>query len=531
MIDRFKQLIRKNNIKSFFKNYIGTCMCIALFTLYAVIFNFEESTFIATGLLFAGVGFFFVETVIKKSHRIIGYILFALMAIGFAILIEKNPSIKLEMAYGGLMLIAFLTSLYYIVKEKNDLADYITRSTTNMFKVELITGIVVIGSLIMFLLVNYLLFDIDEEYYLKAVYVILGMYSVPFGLMSLVDTKEPTMGFVDAVLSKILIPIMNAIFALMLIYICKIVFTLELPKNEIFVYVLELFIIMVPLAMVAKKFPGKYYEYNNKYLGYLFIAPLVLQIYALGIRIFHYGLTISRYVGIFVIIFEIITIVLMSYRHQKYFPRILLVGALIAFILLVVPYVNAYDSMVLYHSGIIKHTMSKKEIANLSLEERQKIYNSYDYLDDLGEDALKKVENLVNKENINEICDEECIKGTNNYTRDYIYLNYSNKSDEIDVSKYKTIKRINKYFYDKDLDGTVVTIEKQKVDLAKYLKYVEENKDHKDVEKEFDKFVSNNGVIKVNDKVDLIIEYFSIRYDKNNNSFDSVDVEGYFLYR
>ena len=70
MIDRFKQLIRKNNIRTFFKNYAGTCICILLFTMYAMIFNFEESTYIPTALFFTGVGFFFAETGILQENNI-----------------------------------------------------------------------------------------------------------------------------------------------------------------------------------------------------------------------------------------------------------------------------------------------------------------------------------------------------------------------------------------------------------------------------------------------------------------------------
>ncbi len=101
MIDRFKQLIRKNNIKTFFKNYAGTCICILLFTMYAMIFNFEESTYIPTALFFTGVGFFFAETILTGNKKKIGYGAFIVMGICFAILLELSPTTKIEMLYAG----------------------------------------------------------------------------------------------------------------------------------------------------------------------------------------------------------------------------------------------------------------------------------------------------------------------------------------------------------------------------------------------------------------------------------------------
>ena len=112
MIDEFKQLIRKNNTKVFFKTYIGTVFCITFFTLYAVIFNFEDSYYIPTALFYAGIGFFFVETLLKNSKKIIGYFFFSIVAISFAVLLHINSTTRLEMVYAGMALITFFVPYY-----------------------------------------------------------------------------------------------------------------------------------------------------------------------------------------------------------------------------------------------------------------------------------------------------------------------------------------------------------------------------------------------------------------------------------
>lgn len=533
MIERFKELIRHNNMKAFFKNYIGTCLCIFLFTLYAVIFNFEENTFFATGLFLAGVGFFFVETLFKDKGRVIGYSVISALSICFAVLLElyeKNN--RLQMVYAGLAIILFFTAYYFIIKDKKNLADYVTRAATNLFKVGIITSIVIIGTGILYMLIDYLLFSIEGDVYLKLVYIILGLFMAPFSLLSLVDTKEPTMGFVDLVISKVLIPIMNIVFVIMLVYICRVVFTSELPKNEIYTYVASLFVIMAPLAIVAKRFPGKYYEFNNKYLGYLFIAPLLLQIYSLGLRINQYGLTVSRYLGIFFIIFEVITIFLMSFRHQKYVAQTSLIISIFAAILLVLPVVNMEDAVILYHTNVIKGILNNTEIADLSLKERKQVYNSYSYLQDFDSEPVKKLENLVNSDNIDEICDIECREGIDNRYSSFKYLSFRSEKAELDVSNYKKIKEVYKTLNDdKKISKSIIVIDKQEVDISKYLDFIKEHAQDKDLEDMFDKYVEQNDLIKVNDNIDLLIKSFYSRYNTADNTFEYANIEGYFLYK
>ena len=531
MIDRFKQLIRKNNIRTFFKNYAGTCICILLFTMYAMIFNFEESTYIPTALFFTGVGFFFAETILTGNKKKIGYGAFIVMGICFAILLELSPTTKIEMLYAGSIIMIFCVSLYHIVREKNDLAEYITRSATNLFKVGLTTSIVIISASVLYLLIDYLLFPISDEAFLKVIYFIMGFYSAPFTLMCLVDTKEPTMGFVDNVISKVLIPIMNIVFGVMIVYIIRIIVQGEMPKNEIFAYVTMLFVMMAPLSIVAKKFEGKYYEFNNKYLGYLFIAPLVLQTYSLVLRINQYGLTITRYVGLFVIAFEALTIFLMHYRYQKFVNKTILALAGFAVVLLVVPYLNAYDAVTNYHIHKIKSTLTGREISDLSLTERKSVYMSYDYLNDFEENPLKKVESLVNKENINIICNDECRKDEARYEDHYVSFIYTNKEDSIDISNYKTLQFVDKNIYDDVKSINSLTIEKQKVDFSLYDNYVKENKDKYDVEDDFIKFTEENKIVKVNDEIDLLIKYLNIRYNDETDMIEYLDLEGYFLYK
>ena len=531
MIDNFKQMIRTNNIKTFFKEYAGTVFAIIFFVIYALIFNFEESLYIPTALFFAGVGFFFTETLLKDSKKPFGYVFFSIVAISFAILLEINSSTRLQMVYAGMAIVMFLVPLYSIVNEKKDLADYITRAATNIFKVDILTTVNLIGTGILYLLIDYLLVPLPEELYLKIVYIIVGLYNVPFTLMCLVDTKEPTMGFVDSVISKVFIPLMNIVFGVVLLYIIRIIFTLELPKNEIFSYVAELFIIMVPLSIVAKKYPGKYYEYNNKYAAYLFIAPLVLQIYSLAIRINQYGLTMVRYIGIFFIIFEMITIYLMIHRNQKYVTRLILVASVFALVLLILPVTNVHDSMVLYHTNIIKSILTNKEVSSLSLEERRKVYYSFDYLHDFDEDSLKKVENLVNKDNIREICNDECIKDDARYEDLSIHLIYQEENSKIDVSEYNQIEKVDGYIYDTGKPRNTIDLGKQKVDISEFLNFIVESKDNYEIEKEFKEFVKEHNIIEVNENTSLFIEYLNIRYEKESGEFAYINLEGYLLYK
>jgi hypothetical protein len=187
--------------------------------------------------------------------------------------------------------------------------------------------------------------------------------------------------------------------------------------------------------------------------------------------------------------------------------------------------------MVLYHTNIIKSILTNKEVSSLSLEERRKVYYSFDYLHDFDEESLKKVEKLVNKDNIREICNDECIKDDARYEDLSIHLIYQEENSKIDVSEYNQIEKVDGYIYDTGKPRNSIDLGKQKVDISEFLNFIVESKDNYEIEKEFQAYVKEHNVIEVNENTSLFIEYLNIRYEKESGEFAYINLEGYLLYK
>jgi len=103
-------------------------------------------------------------------------------------------------------------------------------------------------------------------------------------------------------------------------------------------------------------------KYNTaiKFLPIAFIPALILQIISIALRIAQHGLTSARYIGVMVIIFEIVYLVfyiLDEILHNKKvkLEKVLLIASLLIFIACFVPKINMYELPFAYNWWVTKN--------------------------------------------------------------------------------------------------------------------------------------------------------------------------------
>ena len=119
-----------------------------------------------------------------------------------------------------------------------------------------------------------------------------------------------------------------------------------------------------------------------------------MAMYSLGIRIYHHGITITRYYGIIIISLEIIFFILSLKRNHKYLHNLLLFSAILVLISMTIPYINCVS--VSRTSQLNRLTSIYKENTiydNLSNEEIEMLE---DFIVLASKDAITKIDKEFN---------------------------------------------------------------------------------------------------------------------------------------
>ena len=150
-------------------------------------------------------------------------------------------------------------------------------------------------------------------------------------------------------------------FVIFYIYLIKIIAKLEMPSNQVFAVCTCLFSMGLFTSLMSLGI-NEVSKYNTaiKFLPIAFIPALILQIISIALRIAQHGLTSARYIGVMVIIFEIVYLVfyiLDEILHNKKvkLEKVLLIASLLIFIACFVPKINMYELPFAYNWWVTKN--------------------------------------------------------------------------------------------------------------------------------------------------------------------------------
>lgn len=537
----------KKSIGKFPLTIISAIVLTVIYTICLDNYSIETTTLTNISLfivIFAS-STFLIETVLenKIKKKIIYYIIAAIWAtvLTYAVNIEEGLLgmsntiflFKIERFIICYLIATIVLAIYYNYKSLNKTFEqYVTSTFVTIFKTSLIYGILAIGIAMITAVFVYLILD-GESYILVARMEILlfGVYYIPTVLYSFYDQEEEIGKFAKIVIKYVLGTLVIVAFAIIYMYIIKIIFLRDMPSNLIFRILSALFIIGLPVwTMILSFKEDTTLDKINRKLPLLFIPFIILQIYSIGTRILSNGITELRYLCLMLIIFEIVYIIIYLTKKEKV-SRILLVFLALTVISTIAPYINMFTISNLSQYNNLKIYKQKTEYSE---EEKTKIYGAYNYLRHSSIEGKKYIENYLTKD------DEELIKKLKN--------SGTKKSDNgkniyvdkdinyIEVEGYKKVYKIDSYSYNsskenRTIDETFSNIEINTQESnysieANILPLINEYVNH---ENEMNNYSEENNELKLDENKKIILERLILEYDDTTKNVSYYNMSGYLL--
>ena len=530
-MNKFYTKIKKgmNKEKENIKKYAVTLITILISTLIVTILSFEEEyAKLYLSLVFINVLVFIVDTLFTdKKKKYLMYILsFVLAIISAIIIVDNNMSTKEIVALIGIYPTLFSLAIYKLATEET-LPKFLNKVVGNNIIFNIALSILQAGLMFSTLIIM-ALFSAESEIIIRVEILFLGLFAIP-GELLCITSKNSIMPekFMKGLIKYIELPVILLINVIIYIYLLKIVVTLNIPSNEIFKIVAGLFSVGFPTWILIENFKNndKFLEKISKYLPVAFIPLILMQIYSLLLRIASRGLTITRYLGAYIIFFEVVVVVYAILKED--INKTILYGAGIIFVTLSMPFLNVYD--VAYTS---------------QLNRLEKIYYEGVNFDNLSETKKKEIKNIYNyinyslhmKEKLPGYIEKEKIEKYNEYYYEpeekYENIDYENNNDSVNITGYDLLIPIDMYEF-ADNSGQID-------DLDFYDIAPENMTEHNEIVELIKPFfkkvmadgrvdVPKNGIIKLDQGSALYIKSLNISYKKSTNEINHINFNGYYL--
>ena len=370
---------------------------------------------------------FIIETIKETNKKKVYYLLAIFLSIIFTIITRIN-AITSSNLYLRIIIFYFITiiliGIYLNYKNtKKSFSKYLISSFSNLLELGIIYIVLNIGGLLIIYLIDALIINgILSNGFDKMLVLLFGSFFVPAILYSISTYKEVNK-FINTLVTKILFTLVLIAYIVVYIYIIKILVTLKVPSNTIFPLLLVLFIIstIINIMGIDSEKDKRLLKFH-KILPYLYIPFIFLECYSLGVRISIYGLTITRYLGIIAIIFEIIYTVFYILKKDTGLLIYVIIAEL--FIALIIPFINCYDLPI---NTQYQHLVEYKNTKKVTSETR----GAYNYLINYDK-GRKLIDNLLTKQEKNILM--EYPNDDDNY---YYYQEVKN----IDIKGYQKLEK------------------------------------------------------------------------------------------
>lgn len=246
-----------------------------------------------------------------------------------------------EVMAGGIFLMLVLTVYFSYRKTAVRFEEYILTLFVNWMIVFSLYFILIIGAGFVCSCVDTLLLEGWSNITEASVILISGFFLVPGAILALRGTHGTNAFFINkldgeefcrAAAPVLYILSFMAVCALATVYVyaAGILIRWEFPSNEVFPILTTLFCLGMPIWMVTGSLLGESsYSRIMARLPYVFAPLILLQIYAIGVRIWEFGLTRNRYAGVMAIVFEAGTVLCWHVRRRRMEQVLLILSGLI----------------------------------------------------------------------------------------------------------------------------------------------------------------------------------------------------------
>lgn len=394
-------------LKTSFANYKITIIGIALLTSYGAFlsmlpYGYEPSFFpdedvvSEVWILFCTASLF-VETYFSgnKKARVLGLAGAALAAGLFTFFLELDETVQIANVSGALLsqaAVRFVTGYILLLlgatvyccfkKAGMQFEKYALKVFSNLFKTFIVYMILFIGITIVIGIFSVLFLE-NSSFYLQSAGSILvtGLYLAPNCIIALNDMRDEPGPFSNMIVKYVLMALTICATVIVYLYILKIVIMWEIPSNEIFSILSVLFCCGMPVWIMAGYYQdGTVYSRLMAAMPYIFAPLICLQVYSIGVRIWQYGMTTNRYMGMMLVVFEIGTLLIWHFfKGQR--EKILLLFCFLVVVSVYIPGINMYrlsNSWQLFY--LKKYSQAAEAGRKLSELEYERLAGSWKYL-------------------------------------------------------------------------------------------------------------------------------------------------------
>ena len=167
------------------------------------------------------------------------------------------------------------------------------------------------------------------------------------------------------------------------IYGMKLLLLWQLPSNEVFEVVSWIFVLSMPAWIIGEGMEEEriYHKVLIK-LPWFFAPLMLLQMLSMGVRVSTYGLTKERYLGIMLVLFEVIVLVLWKFGRE-HMERLLAALMCLTVISVLIPGINMTSlSVYQQEKGLQKYSEMIIAGEELTETEYSRFCGAYEFIED-----------------------------------------------------------------------------------------------------------------------------------------------------
>lgn len=435
----------------------------------------------------------------------------------------------------GLLFIAFLLAVYFSYRRdvEQKFNDHVMNLSSSIFYSLIIFGVIQIGILLLFVIVEELLYGRAFEYIGGVLILINGLFFAPAVICALVRENEEANAFFRILVRYIMLILSMLAYVIIYAYILKLALTRSVPSNSVYSILTALFVISMYISYLCTTFENKGILQKFAYWSPLIFSPfIIMQCYTVIVRIGQYGLTPKRYFGIAFILFEIVYIIyyLVEYKRKMEIvgKELLLILGLFILVTVFVPGISAKQlSTFLAKRSLSTYLEKTEEKAEISDQEYLRADAAVGFLHDVeyGRNRLEKYFPKFDDDMKNELeeraKDAKGLKYGKNYGEDYeppsngwsaIELGTFTAADGFDISGYDRLR----YVYIES-DRT-----RNAADASKLRVYVYDSE--AEIDKTGEPFMTVDLSDFVRDFIDITIEYDNQAYSEEEKEYKKISV-------
>ena len=371
--------------------------------------------------------------------------------------------------------IALITAVYFMYRNSGfGFNEYWLAALGESFKATAAYMLLLIGAEVVAWIFCTLITKADWLYPVVGI-IVTGLALVPLILVAFCDIRDRRDdGFIRGLVKFVLVPLATIAYVIVYLYIIKIVIQFELPSNEVFTILSIVFTIGMPIWTVASAYEDKGYMKIVKWMPYMFAPFIILQIICLGLRISEHGITTSRYMGIMLIVVEIIYLcmyILSRVKKKDLTEYIMPAVCLLIVTTYLIPGINVYSSVIRSQKKVIEayfDELASGDTDDVPKAEMKKIKSSYNTIKNLTYGGERYIEKNIPDEVIDSVTKYD-YSGSDRDDLGYEYNICIDKNEDskkvFDVSRYSKVYVIDYYDGDIERDDIYVMLGDKEEDL------------------------------------------------------------------